>query len=76
MSSIIGRSRAANDTDKDLSIFATKITFIVLERKTYGFLLRAVEDVFGSLNYIRDLLEYRFNYLGVSKEEYKVVGKV
>ncbi|PVH67917.1 hypothetical protein DL98DRAFT_542786 [Cadophora sp. DSE1049] len=74
-SSIMGPIRAANDTDKDLFTFASKVTFMALERKACGLPSRAVEDIFDGLTHVRRLLEYRFSEL-VSKEEYEEVEKV
>lgn len=67
-------AQAANDTDKDLLTLASKVTFMALERKVAGFPSGAVEDFFQGLTQVRRLLEYRFNELGVSIEEYEAVG--
>jgi len=75
-SSTMGLTIAANDTDKYLSTFASKVTFMALERKACGLPSRVAEDAFGGLNHVRDLLIYRFNHLGASKEDYEAVGKV
>jgi len=72
----MGLTIAANDTDKYLSTFASKVTFMALERKACGLPSRVAEDAFGGLNHVRDLLIYRFNHLGASKEDYEAVGKV
>ncbi|KAH6694381.1 S-adenosyl-L-methionine-dependent methyltransferase [Leptodontidium sp. MPI-SDFR-AT-0119] len=75
-SSAMGPTRAANDTDKDLFTFASRVTFMALERKACGLSSRAVEDIFDGLTQGRLLLEYRFNELGISKEEYEKVEKL
>jgi hypothetical protein len=72
----MGPTRAAYDTDKDLFTLASKVTFMALERKACGLPSRAVEDIFDGINHVRLLLEYRFNELDVSKEEYEEVEKV
>ncbi|PVH68175.1 hypothetical protein DL98DRAFT_599749 [Cadophora sp. DSE1049] len=75
-SSNLGPTRAANDTDKDLCTQASKVAFVALARKACGLPSRAVEDIFDGLTHVRLLLEYRFNKLDVSKEEYEEVEKV
>lgn len=75
-SSTTGLTKAANDTDKGLLTLASKVTFMALERKACGFSPGAVEDFFQGLTQVRRVLEYRFNKLGASKEEYETVGKV
>ncbi|KAH7370299.1 hypothetical protein BKA65DRAFT_14138 [Rhexocercosporidium sp. MPI-PUGE-AT-0058] len=56
-SSAMGPTRVANDTDEALSTFASKVTFMALEREACALSSKAVDDILAGLAHSRRLLE-------------------